>query len=65
MVVETQHKTLGPIPIVGRPIRFTDAPQPVPSAPPVLGEHTDAILEDVLDLSPERIAQLRGAGVVA
>ena len=65
MVVETQHKTLGPIPIVNRPIRFTDAPQPVPSAPPVLGEHTDAILEDVLDLSPERIAQLRSAGVVA
>ncbi|PZQ53506.1 MAG: CoA transferase [Novosphingobium pentaromativorans] len=65
MVVETQHKTLGPIPIVNRPIRFTDAPQPVPTAPPVLGEHTDAILEDVLDLSPERIAQLRGAGVVA
>ncbi|MFC0683308.1 CaiB/BaiF CoA transferase family protein [Novosphingobium clariflavum] len=65
MVVETQHKTLGPIPIVNRPIRFTDAPQPVPSAPPVLGEHTDTILEEVLDLSPERIAQLRRAGVVA
>lgn len=65
MVVETQHKTLGPIPIVNRPIRFTDAPQPVPSAPPVLGEHTDAILEDVLDLSPERIAALRASGVVA
>ncbi|MBO9724283.1 MAG: CoA transferase [Novosphingobium sp.] len=65
MVVETQHKTLGPIPIVNRPIRFTDAPQPVPSAPPVLGEHTDAILEDVLDLSPERITALRASGIVA
>lgn len=65
MVVETQHKTLGPISIVGRPIRFTDAPQPVPTAPPVLGEHTNSILEDVLDLSPERIAQLRKLGVVA
>lgn len=65
MVVETQHKTLGRIPIVSRPIRFTDTPQPVPTAPPVLGEHTDFILEDVLDLSPERIAQLRSAGVVA
>ncbi len=65
MVVETQHGTLGAIPIVNRPIRFTDAPQPVPTAPPVLGEHTDAILSDVLDLSPERIAALREAGVVA
>lgn len=65
MVVETQHGTLGAIPIVNRPIRFTDAPQPVPTAPPVLGEHTDTILSDVLDLSPERIAALREAGVVA
>ena len=65
MVVETQHATLGAIPIVNRPIRFTDAEQPVPEAPPVLGQHTDTILSDVLDLSPERIAALKAAGVVA
>ncbi|HUD27811.1 MAG TPA: CoA transferase [Novosphingobium sp.] len=65
MVVETQHATLGPIPIVGRPIRFTDAEQPVPEAPPVLGQHTDAVLSEVLDLSPERIAALRASGIVA
>lgn len=65
MVVETQHATLGAIPIVNRPIRFTDAPQPVPEAPPVLGQHTDTILSDVLDLSPEQIAHLRAAGAIA
>ncbi|AOR77399.1 CaiB/BaiF CoA transferase family protein [Novosphingobium resinovorum] len=65
MVVETEHAVLGAIPIVNRSIRFTDAEQPVPEAPPVLGQHTDAILAEVLDLSPERIAMLRGAGVVA
>lgn len=65
MVVETEHAVLGAIPIVNRSIRFTDAEQPVPQAPPVLGQHTDAILAEVLDLSPERIAMLRGAGVVA
>ncbi|MFT4053675.1 MAG: CoA transferase [Novosphingobium sp.] len=65
MVVETEHAVLGRIPIVNRPIRFTDAEQPAPHAPPVLGQHTDSILADVLDLSPERIAALRDAGVVA
>ncbi len=65
LVVETRHAVLGPIPIVNRPIRFTDAPQPVPDAPPVLGQHTDAILEEVLDLSPERIAALKAGGIVA
>ncbi|MCT2399151.1 CaiB/BaiF CoA transferase family protein [Novosphingobium mangrovi (ex Huang et al. 2023)] len=65
MVVETEHETLGSIPIVNRSIRFTDAEQPVPEAPPVLGQHTDAVLGAVLDLSPERIAALRAAGVIA
>ena len=65
MVVHTEHKALGSIPIVNRPIKFPGAPQPIPSAPPVLGEHTDAILGDVLDLSPERIAALRASGAVS
>jgi crotonobetainyl-CoA:carnitine CoA-transferase CaiB-like acyl-CoA transferase len=65
MVVETEHPTLGKIPIVNRPIRFPADRQPVPSAPPVLGQHTNEILRDVLGLTPERIAQLRAAGAVA
>lgn len=65
MVVQTEHATLGSIPIVNRSIRFTDAEQPVPEAPPVLGQHTETILSDVLELSPERIAALRAAGVIA
>lgn len=65
MVVETEHQTLGRIPIVNRPIRYVDAPQPVPTAPPVLGQHTDAILGELLGLDAERIAALRAAGAVA
>jgi crotonobetainyl-CoA:carnitine CoA-transferase CaiB-like acyl-CoA transferase len=65
MVVEVEHKVLGPIPIVNRPIRFTDAPQPPPSAPPALGEHTEAILREVLGLSAEQIEELRTGGIVA
>ncbi len=65
MVVQTEHATLGSIPIVNRSIRFTGAEQPVPEAPPVLGQHTETILSDVLELSPERIAALRAAGVIA
>ena len=65
MVVETEHQTLGKIPIVGRPIKFPGAPQPIPTAPPALGQHTDEILAGVLGLDPERIAALREAKVVA
>jgi crotonobetainyl-CoA:carnitine CoA-transferase CaiB-like acyl-CoA transferase len=64
MVVEVEHAALGKIPIVNRPFKF-DEPMPPPAAPPVLGQHTDAILADVLELSDERIAALRAAGVIA
>ena len=65
MVVETDHKTLGRIPIVSRSIKFAGDRQPVPEAPPVLGQHTDEILQEILDLAPERIEALRSAKVVA
>jgi crotonobetainyl-CoA:carnitine CoA-transferase CaiB-like acyl-CoA transferase len=65
MVVETEHATLGEIPIVNRPIKFPGDPQPAPEAPPVLGQHTDEILADILGLTPERVAELRSANIVA
>jgi crotonobetainyl-CoA:carnitine CoA-transferase CaiB-like acyl-CoA transferase len=65
MVVETDHAVLGKIPIVNRSIRFPGDRQPAPTAPPVLGQHTDEILRDVLGLGAEKIAQLRASKVVA
>jgi crotonobetainyl-CoA:carnitine CoA-transferase CaiB-like acyl-CoA transferase len=65
MVVDTRHETLGDIPIVNRSIRYADAEQTDPSAPPVLGQHTEEILREVLGLDAERIAALRAAGAVA
>ena len=65
MVVEVDHPILGKIPIVNRSIRFPADRQPDPAAPPVLGQHTDEILRDVLGLAPERIEALRASKVVA
>ena len=64
MVVETEHPILGKIPMVNRPFKFPGDPQPDPSAPPVLGQHTDEILRDVLGFTSERIGALRAAKVV-
>lgn len=64
MVVDVEHKTLGTIPIVSRPFTFDEA-MPPPAAPPVLGEHTDAILRDVLGLDEAAITALRSSGAIA
>jgi crotonobetainyl-CoA:carnitine CoA-transferase CaiB-like acyl-CoA transferase len=65
MVVETDHQLLGKIPIVNRAIKFPGDPQPVPGAPPVLGQHTEEILRDILGLTSEQIEALRASKVVA
>jgi crotonobetainyl-CoA:carnitine CoA-transferase CaiB-like acyl-CoA transferase len=63
MVVEVDHSSLGPIPIVSRPFKF-DAPQAPPTAPPVLGEHGAAILADILGMSAGEVAALKASGAV-
>ncbi|SEQ96036.1 CoA:oxalate CoA-transferase [Solimonas aquatica] len=65
MVVQTQHAALGSIPVINRPIRFSGASQPIPAAPPVLGEHTDSVLRELLGYDAQRIAQLRRDKTVA
>jgi crotonobetainyl-CoA:carnitine CoA-transferase CaiB-like acyl-CoA transferase len=65
MVVETDHLVLGKIPIVNRSIKFPADQQPIPTAPPILGQHTDEILRDILGLTSEQIGQLRASKVVA
>lgn len=64
MVVETEHKTLGKIPIVNRSIKFPGAGQEIPTAPPVLGQDTDAVLAELLALDEAAIAALRSKNIV-
>ena len=57
-----EHPTLGPVRLLGVPVRLAATPAP-PGPPPAVGEHTDVILAEA-GLSAAEIARLRGAGVV-
>lgn len=63
MVAELQHPTAGALKVVGCPIRLTRTPASVRTAPPVLGQHTDEVLNS-LGFDGGDIASLRGAGAV-
>ena len=63
MVVEVEHPSIGPMRILGRPVKFPGAPQAPLQPPPRLGEHTDAVLRG-LGVTEERIAALRRDGVI-
>ena len=64
MVVSAQHATAGPLPLVGRPIKFPGSPQSPSTAPPTLGQHTAQVLQDELGYSEAEIAALRRDGVI-
>jgi crotonobetainyl-CoA:carnitine CoA-transferase CaiB-like acyl-CoA transferase len=46
------------------PLKVLDDNQPVPTRAPVVGEHTDDVLDDVLGYDPARIAALRASGAL-
>jgi len=58
-----QHPTLGPVRLLGVPVRLAATPGAPAGPPPAVGEHTDAILAEA-GLSAPEIARLRQAGVV-
>ena len=60
---EFPHPTLGSFDAVPLPFKFGGWDDPVPGTPPLLGEHTDALLAN-LGYSAERIAQLRAAKAI-
>src|ERR1035437_10120260 len=58
------HAQAGSVPQVGNPIQFSRSRIEYRLAPPVLGEHTEQVLGELLGLTPSEIASLRGRGVV-
>jgi crotonobetainyl-CoA:carnitine CoA-transferase CaiB-like acyl-CoA transferase len=53
-----------PVDLVGTPFHIAGAELPAPSSPPVLGQHTEAVLADWLSLDSARLAELRDEGVI-
>lgn len=64
MVAKVKHPTIENLRLVASPIKYSETPVVEPVAPPLLGEHTDAVLTDLLDMSDAHIASLRDAGVI-
>ena len=64
MVAEVDHPKAGPIRIIGSPLNFSDSKLRPYAPPPVLGQHTEAILRDKLGYSEEQITAMRKAGAI-
>jgi crotonobetainyl-CoA:carnitine CoA-transferase CaiB-like acyl-CoA transferase len=63
LVIDLPHAEVPDLRMPGIAIRLSETPGTVRLPPPMLGEHTDAVLAE-LGYSDTRIAELRAAGVV-
>jgi crotonobetainyl-CoA:carnitine CoA-transferase CaiB-like acyl-CoA transferase len=64
LVRTVSHPTAGPLRLIGSPLHLNGAAPPIRYPPPLLGQHSAAILSDVLALPAEEIAALAAAGVI-
>ncbi len=64
MLVDTEHPIAGRFKIVGVPAKLSRTPGKVRTAAPLLGQHTEEVLQGILGRTPEEIRRLREQGVI-
>ncbi len=66
MELEMPHSATGdnPVHLIASPIRMSKTETEYRYSPPILGEHTDEILRELLGLDADAIADLRERGVI-
>ena len=62
-VVEVDHPGRGPYLTIGNPIKLSDSPSTVLRSP-LLGEHTEEILKEVLGFDANKLAEIRASGAL-
>ncbi len=62
--IEMNHPTAGQVSLVASPMRFSETPVEYKLPPPTLGQHTQEILREMLQLDDAEIAQLHASKIV-
>lgn len=63
MIAEIDHPTAGNVKLAGIPIKLSETPGSIRTAAPLLGQHTDEILREVLGYSDAEIAEYKAEGI--
>jgi len=64
LALHMEHPLAGTVPMVASPLRLSASPVEYRHAPPLLGEHTQEVLEQLLNMDAHTYNQLHAAGVV-
>lgn len=64
MQVAIPHPSAGAVRLVGSPMKLSKTPVQYEQAPPLLGQHTEHCLRNLLHFDDEKIASLKAAGII-
>jgi CoA:oxalate CoA-transferase len=64
MLVEIDQPVVGKMHVSASPFKLSETPGEVYAPAPMLGQHSDEVLQRLLGYSPEQVAQLKAAGVI-
>ncbi|KAL2205507.1 succinyl-CoA:3-ketoacid-coenzyme A transferase 1 mitochondrial precursor [Sarocladium strictum] len=65
MIKTVEHPSCGPIEMINSPVKYSRSSPTIRTPPPLLGQHTDDILGNVLSLEKHEIAELRKDSVIS
>ena len=63
MIMTLEHPKRGPFMMPGNPIKLSDSPTE-PRIAPLLGEHTEEVLSEVLGFGEKELAELKEQHVI-
>lgn len=65
MKIEMEQPVTGAhVPLINSPIKMSGTPVSARMAPPTIGEHTDTVLQDLLEMDDDELAGLREQGII-
>ena len=64
MEVQMKHSSGEMVTVIANPVRLSETPVDYRLAPPLLGEHTSEVLQDLLGMDNATFASLKKKGVI-
>lgn len=65
MIEDVAHSACGSVKLVNHPLKYSRAEPKIRSPPPLLGQHTDEILIELLKFSKEEVAEFKTQKIIA
>jgi crotonobetainyl-CoA:carnitine CoA-transferase CaiB-like acyl-CoA transferase len=64
LIATVDHPTIGALRLPNVPIELSETPASIRTAPPLLGQHTDEVLTELLGFDHKQLADLRAKGAI-